>query len=268
MTFQILVSTMNIKNKTEHNDLLKKMNIKSDSVIINQCTDNNINLVNITSGKNKLFSYFDRGLSKSRNLAIENATADICIIADNDLCYNDNCISIIRNAYNKYPHADIIAFYVESQTKGRPTSNQSEKKISFLSSMKIASFQITFKRNSILQKNIRFDENFGAGSDNFSAGEENIFLVDCLKKGLNIYYVPITIATVNHLDSTWFHGYDKKYFETKGAVFYRMSNVFNVFLIFQFIIRKYKRYHKEISLKNAVKYMFSGKHKYKKIKHR
>lgn len=260
MGIEVLLSTMNIKNEDQYTELLKKMNIKTDSITINQCTNEDINeLFSIPTGKNRIFSYREKGLSKSRNRAIQNANSDFCIIADDDLVYNDDYESLILDSYKKYCDADVIAFYVESVNKDRPTSTQKEKRIGYLSSMKIASFQITFRRQSIIDNNIVFNENFGAGSGKYKSGEENIFLFDCLKKKLKIYYIPIEIAKVHHEDSTWFGEKDELYFKTKGAVFYKMSKTFYPFFIMQFALRKYCLYKKDATFIKAVKNMYKGK---------
>ena len=49
--------------------------------------------------KIKFISCDEKGLSKSRNKAINNATGDICIIADDDVTYSDDYIEKIRQAY-------------------------------------------------------------------------------------------------------------------------------------------------------------------------
>jgi hypothetical protein len=90
-------------------------------------------------------------------------------------------------------------------------------------------------------------------------GEENIFLFDCYKKGLKIYYIPIKIATLQADSlSTWFTGYDKKFFYVKGMVFFRMSYYLWPILVAQFAIRKYKLYKKEMNIFAAIKYMYIG----------
>lgn len=261
MNTEVLVSTMNIDNKKQYSKLLKNLNIKGRSLVINQCPSKKIKIKDIAKGSNKLYSFNDKGLSKSRNLGIKFSTADICIIADDDLTYVDNYEQIILNAYRKYPKADIIAFYVESLNLDRKTSVQKEGRKRYLGSMKIASFQITFKRKSIIDNEIFFDEEFGAGSNKFVSGEENIFLFDCLKKDLKIYYVPIQIAIVNHQDSTWFKGYNSMFFQTLGAAFYRMSSIFSELFIFQYAIRKYSKYKKDLSFFKAYKLMKIGKKK-------
>lgn len=265
MSIEVLVSTMNVHTKEQFDNQIKKMNISGKSLTINQCPNFSGDLISVKNGKHRLLTYIEKGLSKSRNKAITNSQCDICVIADDDLIYYDNYESIIKKAYDKYKDADIIAFYVNSLNKDRQTTNQKEGKISFLRSMKISSFQITFKRESILNDSILFDEFFGAGSGLFTCGEENIFLYDCLKKGKKIYYVPISIADVYHNESTWFNGFDEKLFVTKGACFYRMSNLFSTILNLQFIVRKYNKYKKNLSVLSAWKFMKKGRKLYREV---
>jgi glycosyltransferase involved in cell wall biosynthesis len=211
-----------------------------------------------------MISVKDRGLSKSRNLAIDNSESDICVIADDDLKYQDGYKNIILNAYEKYSDADIIAFDVPSTNQMRPTSSLKEGKVDFLHSMKIASFQITFKRMSIVDNNIRFNELFGAGAK-YTCGEENILLVEAIKKGLKIYFVNKNIAIVDHNESTWFNGFDERLFRTKGAMFYEMNKKLAHVLILQFAIRKYRLYKKKINIFEAYRYMKSGLIEHKQL---
>lgn len=261
MNIEVLVSTMNLKNQEQ---LIKKMNIKK-SVIINQTK--NINLPDITEGKNRLYSYNEKGLSRSRNKAIENSIADICLIADDDVKYENNYEKIVEEGYKKYPDADIIAFYLDNVDENIYRPKRKEGKINFVKSMQIKSSQITFKRKSIIEKGIRFNERFGTGSELYM-GEENIFLAQCLKKNLNIYYIPITIVVTQENNSSWFKGHNEYNFNVKGAVYYEMSKRLYPILILQFALRKRKLYSKEVKTLNAIKYMFEGVHKYKKSKNK
>lgn len=259
---EVLISTMNLKDS---NKLIRKMNINSKSVIINQITKPECEDINIIDSNNRVFSYHEKGLSKSRNRAIENCEGEICIIADDDLTYVDDYQNIITKSYEKFKDADVIAFGVKNEL-GKNISSVKRKKINFLHSMKLCSVQLTFKRASLLNKNLRFDTNFGTGSEKYKMGEENIFLFDCLKKKLRIYYVDETIAYLNESDSTWFKGYTKEYFISRGACFYRMSRKYSLFLILQFAIRKYNLYKSNMSLKEATQCMLKGAKEMKNIK--
>jgi len=261
MKIEVLISTMHQSNM----DIFSKMNIKSDALAVNQC-DHEYRVERVINNCNvfRMISLFDRGLSKSRNLAIHNSSADICVIADDDLFYENNYVEIIIEAYKKNPDADIIAFSVPSSNKERPTKILKKTNVNVLQSMKLASFQLTFRRKRIVDNQISFNTLFGAGSI-YVCGEENIFLIECFRKGLKVKFVNIRIASVDHKESTWFQGFNELYLKTKGAMFYEMSSTFWLPLILQFAIRKYKLYQSSFSLLNAMKYLFKGGFEYKSI---
>jgi glycosyltransferase involved in cell wall biosynthesis len=258
MRVEVLISTMHQNDLS----LVKKMNIKTDALIINQCDREDMQEMEIHGNIIRMLSYKERGLSKSRNKAILNSKADICVIADDDLIYDENYERTILNAYTKYPEASIIAFDVPSTNDSRPTRTLKEGDIDFLHTLKIASFQITFKRANIMNKNIRFNELFGAGAK-YTCGEEHIFLAEALKKGLKVKFVKEKIATVNHNESTCYSGFNENLFKTKGAMFYEMSPKLARLLVLQFAIRKWSLYKKDMSIKDAYKYMIAGLNEYK-----
>lgn len=256
---QILISTMN--NCGNEISLLNKMNIQTGVLVINQCD---------LSGKRN-FEYrdnhvcwidsCDKGLSKSRNLALTNASSEIGVLADDDLIYCNDYVIKIQNSFKKLPHADIIAFQVRGIEREFKKYYPMPRKINYFTSMKISSVQIAFKLSSIRKNNILFDDMFGAGAK-FYMGEENIFLFDCLRKGLNIYYVPEVIANLHIGDSSWFSGFNERYFHDKGAAFTRLSARYALLLIIQFALRKYSLYKKETGFLQAVKYMLNGRKAY------
>ena len=263
---EVLVSTMNQKN---YQSLIDKMNIKGKCIIINQMLDNNVELPKkIDNEKVKFLSYSEKGLSKSRNKAIENADAEICIVADDDMYYEDDVLKKVEKAYETYPDADIIAFDIDNEDKTKRKKILNQGKVNFTKSMKISSVQITFKRKSILEKHIRFKENFGAGA-NYDFGEENIFMAECLRKGLKIYYIPQKIATLlMDTESTWNREQTKEHYQIQGAVYYEMSNYLYPALILQFTLRKKWLYGKYLKPNQVMKYMFEGVKKYKKEKNK
>lgn len=258
MKLEILLSTMSLKNKEANEQLLQKMNVKVDSLTINQITKNEIQEENITNSKNRLISIKDKGLSKSRNMAIENAKGDICIIADDDVKYVDDFQDIIENEYSKNPQYDIICFWVESDNKNRRIKRMITSPIGKIRAMRICSFQITFKKSKIIKKNVKFNEDFGAGTY-YDRGEETIFLWECIRKGLKIKFVNKKIANVSQGESTWFKGFTEDYFIKQGRVFYELSNKFHKVLALQFAIRKYHLFRKDIGLFKAIRLLMMDK---------
>lgn len=240
------------------------LNITGNAVIINQCdeiSEEEIVRENL-KGENQKVTYIctkDRGLSKSRNLAIDKADADICILCDNDVVYEADYEEKILSAFEKYTDADIIVFYIKRKEKPVPNFD-AEKRMGYLSVLKIFSPEIAFRRESI--KDIRFNEDFGAGSNKYIMGEENIFLYDALKKKKKIYYVPVQIAELKEVESTWFAGYDERFFISRGANFTAMSRLFSILLIIQFALRKTGLYKDKMSMSQAVRFMLKGRKEY------
>lgn len=260
MKIDTLISTM---NQTDIEGLLRSMNVENEYVVINQITDDKITTIpQINRDKDVCYSYRGKGLSKSRNEAISKSKADVCIVADDDMYYEKDYKKIIENAYNKYTNADIIAFVVKYEEKDKEKKVMKEGKVDFIRSMKISSVQITFKRDSIKKNNIKFREEFGAGAK-YYFGEENIFLTECLRKGLKIYYVPEKIATLRKSESTWFKGHTRENYNVSGAVYYNMSKIFYPVLIIQFVLRKKWLYGQYLKPRQVMKYMFEGVKKYK-----
>ncbi len=260
MNLQVLISTM---HQEKPDNLLSQMNIQTNSIVVNQCAfdSNEIIKSEIDNKKTTWINSSERGLSKSRNLALRNSSAEICLLADDDMKYTDDYEMIVLQAFKDNPKADVISFKVEGIERLFKSYSSKMMRVRYICSLKLASVEIAFRREKIINKGIRFSEEFGAGAK-YSMGEENIFLYDCLKKGLRIYYVPLKIADIHLGNSSWFTGFNEKYFFNKGAVFARMSKTFSMLLILQFAIRKYKLYHNEYKLFDVYRFMRNGRRKY------
>ena len=251
---QLLLSTM------KHNDLLwlKKLNIASDAVVINQCGRKDKKVIHKEYGDVLWFDSDEVGLSKSRNMALDNASGDYLVIADDDLEYVDSYNDIICEAFKKKPRADIVTFQVEGIEQEFKKYGKKAKKISYFSSLHVSSVEIVIRKDSIKKYNIRFDERFGAGAK-YRMGEENIFLFACLKAGMNIYYEPKVIARLHMNKSTWFRGFNKKYFFDRGAISRKLyGNIGGLFMIIAFSLKNYKRYKDDMGILSGLKYMICG----------
>lgn len=59
-------------------------------------------------------------------------------------------------------------------------------------------------------------------------------------------------------ESTWFHGFDKKYFYDRGVVYYEMFGWLAPIMLIQFMIRKYHVYHGQVSFFEALNQSING----------
>lgn len=244
---QVLVATMNLTNEQQVNQLLTDMNLQSDYLIINQTKKEDCEIVN-----QKVISVQQKGLSASRNLALDKATGEIVLLADDDITYVTDYEAIIEKEHEKSPEADIICFWGESKNPQRKIKRMRSGRIGYLKVMRICSCQISAKLDRI--KGVSFDEKFGTGST-YNRGEEGIFLCDCLRKGLKIKYVNKKIAELEQKESTWYKGYSKEFFQIQGKVFRRMYPRWYKVIVWQYAIRKYLQYRKQVSFQEAIKEM-------------
>lgn len=215
MTLTILISCMHEKD----HGIIARSNVQSDVVVVNQCDQNAVEEFDFVNkaGRSchvKFINTTQRGLSKSRNMAIENAWGDVCQICDDDETLSDEYEDIILNAYAENPNAGVITFALNrlDVEKSYPVARMS---LGLKEILRTSSQQVTFLRDLLRKAGVRFDEKMGSGTGN-GGGEENHFLLDCKKAGFKMIYVPQVIATVNKGESKWFKGYTEKYFRDRG----------------------------------------------------
>ena len=92
-------------------------------------------------------------------------------------------------------------------------------------------------------------------------GEENKFLLDCLKKGLSIIYLPIYIGSVSQEASTWDLTKENavSYFQDRGEAYGKiMGKWLGAAYIIYSSIRKYGYYTQYVSFMNAFILQFKG----------
>lgn len=257
MTISVLISCMRQKDT----DIILRSNVRTDAVVVNQCdTDHTYESAFTTADskecKLKFINTTERGLSRSRNMAIYNADNDICLIMDDDEVLADNYAETIGRAYDTYPEADIIIFKLDNSDK---KYGNTPKRLGFLGALKVASWQISFKRKSIADNNIKFDIEMGSGTGH-GAGEENAFLYSCLRKGLKIQYVPEVITSLNRgSESQWFKGFTPRFFLERGWATQRyMGKTVATLYAVYYAIFKMGMYRHNCTPATALKNMLKG----------
>ncbi len=251
MKVQVLVATMN----QEDFSLLEKLNIHSDVIVGNQCNKNEVIDFIYKGNAVKWLSFNERGVGLNRNNALMRANADICLISDDDMVYVDDYVKIVKDAFERYPKADVLVFNLKED---RPTRYVIKKahKVGCLNYLRYGTARIAFKLDAIRINGILFNLCFGGGTEHCH-GEDNLFLTDCLKKGLKIYAVPETIAELTEeRESSWNKGYDEKYLKDQGTLYRQISKRWWKFLCLQDAIRHKNLY--EISWYKAFWLMCDG----------
>ena len=249
MRFQVLLSCMNANDFS----IIGKSNLMQvPCLVINQCATEKEYFTE--TELHTMCNSPSRGLSISRNLAIQYSNAEYCLFSDDDEQFCDGLEEKIISAYESLSDADIIIFKMSNY----PTKLGNKiKKLKKYELLRVSSWQISFKMTSVKNKYL-FDPKLGAGTGN-GASEENKFLFDCYKDGLKIYYVPIEIASVAQEQSTWRSARDEKYFFNRGKTTrYILGQSMATIYALYFLITKHKLYKKDISFLRAMKYLFKG----------
>lgn len=262
MTLNILISCMH-----QDKNIIERSNVQSDVVVVNQCDENGREEFTFTNKNGReckalFISTTERGLSRSRNMALRNAWGDICLICDDDETLYDDCEEKILKAYEAHPEAGVIAFALNRADCGKQYPTE-EGELGFRQILKTSSHQITFRRDQICglkgKKPILFDELMGSGTGN-GGGEENKFLLDCKKADMKLRYVPSVIATVNPGESQWFNGYDEKQLINVGWTSRRMLGILlgSVYAIYFWLRHRYKYKEKGVSMAQAFGFLTKG----------
>ena len=258
MKIDVLLSAMWLEDYR----YIGRLHITGNCVVINQCDREREQRLTANGREICYVETRERGLSKSRNMALEYSDADICILCDNDVQYVEGYEDIIARSFAKHAEADVIVFFVKGEAKPRPYY-RSEQYLNYVTVLKVGSPEIAFRRRSL--ENFHFHELFGAGSV-FSSGEENLLLYECLKRGLKILYLPLHIADLFPSESTWFQGYTEKLFRDKGACYAAMAGKCAGLLRWQFLLRKHKQYKDCVSLWRAAACMREGQRLYRRCR--
>ena len=262
MKFSVLISTIDYGLE---NIILPDVN-DTEYVIIHQLTGHNIPRLNIPEKLQrhdvKLYQYYGRGLAESRNKALSMASGEICVVADDDMKYEDQAFQFIEQVFERFPEADIITF------KARHRDNTPFKQYSLRSFThnwctiwRVSSIEIAFKRNAIIDAGLQFDEEFGLGST-YPTGEEFLFLKDALAKGLKVFFYPSTICIHEVMSSG--HNLNSELLRAKGAMIKRAFPMLFPLFNIVFAGRKYQAYKNRFSFLKALQLIFKGSQYLKK----
>lgn len=262
MKLEILLATMNQLDDS----LLDAMGVDSDIIVCNQTTN--------TTGYRKYernghtvrwYDFQEKGVGLNRNNGLHRAEGDICLLADDDVVYHEGYEKMILDAFERFPKADMILFNIESPTGEKRTLDPKVKRINLLNCGRYGAVRIAFRRMRVVKHAISFNQLFGGGCM-FSAGEDTMFIRACIHKGLRVIAVPECILRLSdHRPSTWFEGYNQKFFEDFGASFYCHYGVLAVPMTLVQLIRQRKKWLKDISARDAWHMARTGIKRYKSL---
>ena len=234
MNLQVLVATMNQSDFK----LIDKMNLRSDVIIANQTDNNSFQYLNSEGAQSLMISTDTRGVGINRNIALLASNADILLFADDDMCYYDGTLQGVLSAFENNPEADVIIFSVDIIKDGVIVEKRHirDGRSRLHNSMKYGTYSFAVRRNSVIKANIKFNELFGGGCV-YSSGEDSLFLKSCFDNKLKVFTSSYVLGTCCKDNSSWFNGYNHKYFYDKGAFLNFCFPKLKRFYVFYFVFR-------------------------------
>lgn len=253
MKIQTLIVTT---GQTDHS-LLDRMNVQTDALVGNQCDRNEIEEFTHNGHEIRWFSMRERGVGLNRNTVMMRANADVCVFADDDMVFHDGYEDTVTRLFEQYPDADILLFNVDEKVPKR-YKNTKVVSIGRKNYGKYGAARVAFRRERVQMAGISFHLMFGGGAK-YSSGEDSIFLYDCLKRGLKMIAVPVAIAELqDNRESTWFTGYNDKFFYDKGVLYALLYGRYARLIALYNCLRHRNSHYRECGWKNAYRRTCEG----------
>ncbi len=145
----------------------------------------------------QVFHLEGRGLSRNRNNCLRHASADVCLICDDDCRYTASGLQAILDTFVSHPDTDLATFVMQNPYCSKPYPTTSIDLKHRPKSYYPTSFEIAFRLQSV-QGRLQFNEHFGLGAKLFHCCEEEIFIHDAQSLGLHCHFYPITIVEHDH----------------------------------------------------------------------
>jgi len=142
----------------------------------------------------KQISLNSLGVAKSRNCAIDNASGEYLVFADDDIVFSEDGLQKAIDYLDAHPQVSLLLTQATDPSGNlRKQYPPGEEKLSLYNSARAATYEMIIRVAEIRRLGIRFDEEFGAGVENY-LGDEYIFIADLLRAGGSARFVPITTA--------------------------------------------------------------------------
>ncbi|MBR6382007.1 MAG: glycosyltransferase family 2 protein [Lachnospiraceae bacterium] len=199
-------------------ELAKQMNLQTDAVIVNQKSAYSYEEFTENGHRVRAFSMDEQGVGLSRNTAMQRSRGDIVLFGDEDIVYAEGAAKAVADAFAAHPEADLLLFNVEVSEERRTYWITSETKVRLYNCGRYPAYAVAARRESLQEANLSWHLWFGGGA-RYSNGEDSLFLSDALKKGLKIIAVPEVIGREIPRPSTWFTGYNEKFFYDRGVLY-------------------------------------------------
>ena len=171
--------------------------------------------------------------------------------------YEDGYETAILAEFEKNPQADMIIFNIEVEESRRTYHITERKRVHWYNCGRYGAVSFAVRRDSLLASRSTFSLLFGGGAK-YSNGEDSLFLTEFIQKGYKVYTAPVTIGREEAGDSTWFHGYNEKFFHDRGVLYHYLYGRLAGPLALRFLYAHKGTLCSEVTIKQAKHWMRDG----------
>lgn len=253
MRVQVLASVMG-QNLEE---IAERMQLRSDAVIINQCDRLDYREMEYQGHLLRFYSFPERGVGRSRNEAILRADGDICLFSDQDIVYQPGYEEAVAEEFEKNPDADMIIFNITVEESRRTYHITERRRVHWYNCGRYGAVSFAVRRSSLLASGVMFSLLFGGGAI-YSNGEDSLFLKEFMKKGYKVYTAPVTIGREEAGESTWFEGYDEKFFHDRGVLYHFLYGRMDHLIALRFLLAHRRKLCVEAGFRQCYTWMRQG----------
>lgn len=134
------------------------------------------------------------GQSHNRNNALQHCTSDIIIISDDDLIYHPEGIKQLISAFEQTPEMELATFRSIHDPDIIFPDRETRLSLPLPKGYYVSCFEMAVRRNSPAGR-LRFNPEFGLNSPRMHGGEDEMFLLSALRRGLDCRFLPVTVCT-------------------------------------------------------------------------
>ena len=237
--------------------MIEGMHPETDAVVVNQCDTEGDKTFSVCGITVRQIDMRERGVGLSRNTCIDHAPdCDVILFTDEDIIYDEGYSGLIAKEYEAHPEADAILFNVRVCEARRTYWNEDYARVRFYNYGRYPAYSISIRHDKLMASGVRFPLDFGGGAK-YINGEDSVFLHDLLKAGVRIYRTPVCLGEETERESTWFKGYDERFFVSRGALYVRLYGENAIPRAILFLVR-HKYMYEEIGFSEAYRLMKRG----------
>lgn len=253
MTLEVLVAAV----EQNVDELIRSMKIDSDAIIVNQGIVDCVTHHDSGNMRALEVGMSARGVGISRNTAILNSMADILLFSDQDIVYEKGYATAIEKEFAMHPEADMILFNIQVGEERKTYENLKWKRVHWYNCGRYGAVSFAIRREKLLESRVMFSQLFGGGAK-YSAGEDSLFLKDLMDRGIKVYASPSLIGREEEGDSTWFKGYDEKFFFDRGVLYKQLYGIMAKPWALRFLLAHKDKLCTKYALKDAYRIMKKG----------